>query len=104
MGLLSFAPKRTGETLKYSFDFVNQLASGETLSNPVVTAAVYQGTDPSTSGIVSGSASVSGTTVTQLITAGLDNVTYVLIFEADTSNSQTLQAVALLLVSDAYRS
>jgi len=100
MTVLWFGTKRSGETLKLSFDFAADLATGETLSTPVVAASVYGGSDPPPSGILSGSPAVSGSLVTQLVTGGLDHVTYQLVFQATTSNSQILQGVSLLPVSN----
>lgn len=83
-------PKFSGETVKYEFDFAGQLASGETISTQTVTAAVYSGTDASPSSIISGSASASGSVVTQAITAGTIGVIYELTCTITTSASQTL--------------
>ena len=96
----SFSRKRIDEDLKLSFSFENDLASAETISTAVVTATVYSGTDASPSAIVSGSAAISGQTVTQLIINGLEGVTYLLECEITTDQSQTVHLPALLPVSD----
>jgi hypothetical protein len=90
--------KFVGETTSVSFNFLSRLAVSETLSTATVTASVYSGVDASPSAIVSGSASISGSTVTQLVTAGTSGVTYVLLCTVTTSTGQTLQQSALLSV------
>ena len=60
------------------FDFAQNLPITETISSASVTATVYSGTDASPSAIISGAATISGTKVTQTITAGTIGVTYIL--------------------------
>lgn len=91
--------KFLGETVKYEFDFAGQLAQGETISTATVAAAVYSGTDASPSSIVSGSASISGSVVTQAITAGVLGVIYELTCTITTSASQTLQMTGYLPIA-----
>lgn len=93
-----FSPKYTGDTLTLSFDFAAQLASGETISTQVVTATVYSGTDGSPSAIISGSASASGSIVSQKVTAGTAGVIYDLLCSVTTSAGQTLGLSAYLAV------
>jgi hypothetical protein len=95
-----FDPKRTTEDVKLTFDFVNLLASGETISTASTTAIVHKGTDASPSAIISGAAAISGTRVTQLVIDGTDGVTYCLICQITTSAGQTLDGVGTLKVSD----
>ena len=90
--------KPTGETKTYQFDFASDLASGETLSSYSTVATVYSGTDASPSSIISGSASASGSIVSQKITAGTVGVIYQLLCTAVTSASQTLQRSGYLAV------
>ena len=96
----SFSTKRIDEDRTHTIDFVNRLVTGETISTATVTATVYRGTDPNPSAIVSGSASISTTKVSQLIIDGLEGVIYCLKCVITTSNSQTLHGVAHLYVSD----
>ena len=93
-----FEGKRTGETVTETFNFISRLAAAETINSAVVTATVYSGTDASPSAIVSGSATISGQTVTQPITAGTLGVTYKLICTITTSLSQTLLLMAFLTI------
>ena len=97
-GRADLPPKRVGSTKTYTFDFTSDLAIGETISTQAVTASVYAGTDATPSAIVSGSASASGTVVSQKITAGVLGVIYKLICAITTSAGQTLQQVGYLAV------
>lgn len=90
--------KAAGETRSEIFDFLSQLAVGETLSTASVVATVYSGTDASPSGVISGSASISGSQVSQKLTAGTLGVTYLLVCTVTTSASQTLSISAFLVI------
>ncbi len=90
--------KRVGEVRSYSFDFTSALGTTETISTKSVTAAVYSGTDASPSTIISGSASSSGSIVTQKITTGIAGVIYGLTCTVTTSLGQTLVLMAFLAV------
>ncbi len=96
----SFSRKRIDEDLKLTFDCTNDLASAETISTATVTATVYSGTDASPQSIVSGSETISGQTVTQVVKDGLEDVTYLLECQITTDQSQTVHLMALLPVSD----
>lgn len=91
--------KLVGSTQTYTFDFTSLLASGETISTQVCTAAVYSGTDASPSAIISGSASASGAVVSQKITAGTEGVIYKVTCTITTSAGQTLVLVGYLAVT-----
>ena len=93
---VSFNAKLTGETVIETFDFTSRLTTAETISTASVTASVYSGTDASPNAIVSGSATISGKTVTQAITAGTLGVTYLLVCTITTSLSQILELAAYL--------
>jgi len=98
----SIAAKRTAATWKLAIDFQHLLATGETLaSGAIVTASVKFGEDATPSNILSGSAAISGTTVVQSVTAGVDGVQYLLVFSVTTSNAQVFAEGAYLLVSNA---
>lgn len=90
-----FSPTGIGSIELFSFDYVNLLASGETISSATWTATLSSGTDDSPNSIVSGSATISGSVVTQLIdltdTAQVINANaYLLTCAAETSLGQTL--------------
>lgn len=91
-------PKLVGETETYEFDFSSRLASGETISTQVVTAAVYSGTDATPANIISGLASASGAIVSQKITAGTVGVIYELTCTITTSANQTLLLTGYIAV------
>lgn len=93
-----FDPKFLGETKTVSFDFTSELALGETISTQVVTASVYSGTDPTPSGLISGSASTLGGVVTQNVTGGVLGVMYEVLCTVTTSLSQTLQQSGFLAI------
>jgi hypothetical protein len=87
---VEFPSKPVGETINLGVDFVSRLASGETIVSGTVTASLYSGTDPAPAGILSGAASVSGTSVIQTITAGVLGNIYELAYAAVTTLGQTL--------------
>ena len=93
-----FAPKLVGATRAVVFEFLGELAVGETVSTATVTAAVYSGTDASPSSLISGSASASGTQVSQKLTGGVEGVIYKLTCTITTSASNTLVKIGFLAV------
>ena len=93
-----FDPKRVADVQTYTFDFTSKLAASETISTQVVTAAVWSGVDAAPSAIISGSASVSGSIVSQKITGGVLGVIYTLTCTITTSTSQTLTLVGQLAI------
>lgn len=92
-------PKLSGETRSYEVDFGDKLLSGTTITSQSVTATTYSGTDASPSSIISGSASLVGTTIVrQTFAAGTAGVMYKLLWQAGTSDSKTLQKETFLAV------
>lgn len=98
MSRVTFEGKLAGETVTETFDFASRLAASETISTALVTSTVYSGTDASPSAIISGLAAISGTKVTQKITAGTLGVVYKLLCTITTSLGQTLQLSGFLAV------
>lgn len=90
MSKVILGAKRATESRNEVFDFASLIASGETLSTAVTTATVHSGTDSSPSAVISGSASISGTKVTQKLIAGTLGVTYLITCTVTTSAGQTL--------------
>lgn len=90
--------KYTSETVSALFDFTGQLAVGETISTAAATCAVFSGVDSSPSAVISGSATASGSQVTQLLTGGVTGVIYDITVTITTSLSQTLVTNAYLAV------
>lgn len=99
-----FSPKQTGETILYGFDFTDDLATGETISSVeggVIVVTVYSGTDATPSAILSGSPSISGNIVSQLITAGTSGVKYKLTCKVITTpDAQILELDGILKIRD----
>lgn len=98
MSMVLLQPKTPGTTQKVVFDFISNLAVGETISTQSVVATVWSGVDANPSAIVSGAATASGTKVTQAITGGAAGTIYKLVCTITTSASQTLQMLAYLAV------
>lgn len=97
----TWPPKAAGATKNFEFDFISDLAAGETLSGATVTATVWSGNDGNPSGLISGAASISGTVVTQKLTGGVAGNIYAVTCTATTSAGQTLVRSAYLVVSSA---
>lgn len=90
--------KHATETVSYVFDFASQLAVGETLSSATASCTVYSGTDAAPSTLLSGSATISGTKVTQKVAGGTAGVTYILTILATTSLSNILSLGGYVVV------
>ena len=99
MSRVTLEARQSGETRTETFEFVSRLALAETISTANVSAAVYAGTDASPSALLSGSASISGTKVTQKTTAGTVGVVYLLTCSITTSAGQALKLSAYLQVA-----
>ena len=95
---LQLPPKLSGDTVTVQFDFASRLAVGETISTQSVACTVYSGTDASPSSMILGSASASGSIVSQKITAGTVGVVYSLACTITTSASQTLVMTGFMAV------
>ena len=95
---ISFDGKLSGETVIETFEFGARLVVGETLSTASTTAVVYSGTDSSPSSVISGSASISGTHVTQAVTGGTTGNVYLLTCAVTTSLGQTLEMQGYLTI------
>jgi hypothetical protein len=93
--------KRTAEKWKATFDFAEDLATGETISSSDWAVTVVKGTDATPSGVLTGSPTISGSKVTHMLQGGLEGVTYCIRCAATTSQSQILHGLGHLEVSDA---
>lgn len=87
---MNFSPKRTIETEIFTVDYVNDLATGETIISATWTATVADGVDATPNAIIQGGATISGTRVSQKLTAGLPGVRYAPICTATTSLGQVI--------------
>jgi hypothetical protein len=92
-------PKPPSSTKKYPFNFISDLAVGETVSAATVTATVWSGTDANPSAIISGAAGIASPVVTQTLTGGLAGNIYSVVCTATTSAGQTLIRSAYLVIS-----
>lgn len=88
------------EIRRLVFEFGGYLAVGETLSTASVNVTVYSGTDATPNDLKSGSATISGSTVSQLAdgTAGVVGVTYSFTCTVTTSAGQTLSLMGYLVI------
>lgn len=93
-----FEIKPPTDTRRFYFDFAGDLAVGETITDATVTAAVWSGTDSNPSAIISGSATIDGSEVSNLITGGELGVTYRLLCTAETDEDQILTRSAYLSI------
>jgi hypothetical protein len=91
---MTWSPKRVSEAEAFTADFAGgvtpRLGTGETIVSAVWSVSVVTGVDATPSAMLSGSPSISGAKVTQMITGGVKGVTYQLICTAQTSAGQTL--------------
>lgn len=95
-----FSPKRVGETISLTFDYVQALASGETISTSNWSVEVVEGVDGNPSAMLAGAPGINGTKVSHLIQGGIDGVLYCIIGSVDTSLGQTIEGTGLLEVND----
>jgi len=93
-----FQSKTTDETKQLTFDYSSDLGAGETITSTAVSCSVWSGTDPSPTSLVSGSATISGSLVLQLITGGLAGVIYFVRCLATTNAGQVLPKGGYLAV------
>ena len=91
-------PKLASSTESYTVDFTDLVPAGDSISSQTVTASVYSGTDASPSSIISGSATASGTRVTQKLTGGTAGVIYQLTWTVVTAASLTLKKTGFLAI------
>ena len=95
---VDFPPKPVSSTESYTVDFVDSIPAGDSISTQSVVASVYSGADASPSAIISGSATASGTKVTQKVTAGTLGVIYQLTWTVGTTAGLTLKKMGFLAV------
>lgn len=88
---MSFTPKPTTSTEYFSFDFSAMLGVGETIASASYTLTLSAGTGTSGSPLaVSGSVTINGAIVSQLLTGGQGNAIYLVTCNVVTSLGQTL--------------
>jgi len=87
---MDFSPKTPADQEFFAFDYARRLGTGETIASAVWTASVVEGTDGNPSALISGTATVSGSRVSQKIIGGTADVQYCLVCTATTSRPQIL--------------
>lgn len=92
------SPKVASSLEARSVDFVDLVPAGDSISSQSVSVSVYSGTDASPSALLSGSASASGTIVTQKFTGGTEGVMYKVLWTAGTTGGLTLKKPTLLAI------
>lgn len=92
------ASKLRGETITLRFEMLSRLAVSETLATTVCAVEVFSGTDAAPENILSGTASISGTVVSQQITGGSEGVIYKVTCAVRTSDNNILLNQAKIAV------
>lgn len=95
-----FHPADPGESEIYTFDFVNDVLSGETLSNATWTCEAIEGTDASASSRLSGAPSNTGTKSSHRVANLQEGVKYRLRCVAVTSAGNTVSLFANVKCTD----
>ena len=99
MPKIVFPQKAAGETYKAVFEFASYMGATDTISSAATTTcSVYMGTDAAPSSVISGSATASGTKVTQLLTGGTAGVTYIITSTVTLSTNQIVSLTGFLSV------
>jgi len=97
-GRAILATKQLAETRRITFDFISQLAAGETLVSATNTISVYSGADPLNLLALVGSPALSSSRVTQTITSGVRGCTYQIICRGLTNTGKQTFLNAFFLV------
>ncbi len=98
MGRLIFDPRPSTEKRREVFDFLSDLAVGETISSASVAVTVFSGSDNNPNNTKSGSVSIDGSKVYQFFDNGTNGVLYLPTCTANTSLGQELQLSAYMAV------
>lgn len=86
-----FTAKTPDDREYFAFDYARQLGTSEVISSATWTASVISGTlDTTGTGLISGTATISGSKVSQLIVGGSVDHQYCLTCKATTDRPQTL--------------
>jgi hypothetical protein len=88
---MDFTPKRVGESEVLTVDFVDLLGVGETILSASWNMRVKAGVDPAANSMIQGTATTTGTKVSQMVTAGVAGVLYEPLCTALTSLGQTVE-------------
>lgn len=96
--MLGSQPKAASETRIIIADLASAMNAGDALSSATVTCSLWSGVDASPSSVISGSATVSGTKVTQKVTGGVEGNIYILTFSGVTAATATVKATMYLAI------
>jgi hypothetical protein len=88
--LLVLPSKPVGETVPVTFNFLDLLAFGESITGATVAATVFSGTDSTPDDILSGLPVKSQVDVVQIVTGGVAGVIYEITCAVTTSDSNVL--------------
>ena len=99
--LQSYDCKAVAETATFSYDFALKLPAGVTITAVVCSVIIFMayGSAGDTSGMLGGTATLNGTIASQLVSGGVDGVTYVLQFTATCSDGEIILGQALMPVA-----
>jgi hypothetical protein len=97
--------KRTDETVPITYDFANDLPSGVTVTNAttcgVQVAVTSRATHTTATDILSGSPATGTNLITQMISGGNPDCTYLMKFNADADDGGFYVGEVFVLVEDA---
>jgi len=97
MNRVTFRSAHVNEIRKLAFDFISDLAIGETISSAVASAVVYSGSAAATATL--GTPAISGTVVTVAAEGDTEGVTFLVTVEATTSAGQVLPLSGFLAMT-----
>lgn len=101
MSSIILPAKNPSATQPVEFNFLSQLAQGETVTGGTITATLWSGSTDDSASIMTGAASVTNSTILQRkVTAGTAGNIYELKAVATTSSSNTLVITARLAVTE----
>lgn len=98
-----FSPKTPSEKVVLSIDFARIVPEDATISSAEVTASVHpksKAVDSNPTAILSGTATKTGTVISQMVAAGVASADYVLAFAATLSDGEKIVAEGLLPVRE----
>lgn len=98
MTLIVLPSKAVGETIPVTFNFLDLLEFGESITGATVSATVFAGTDASPGDLISGVPVKTSIDVVQVITGGVSGVIYQIVCTVTTSDSNVLTKEARLAV------
>mgnify|MGYP001586745624 CR=1 FL=1 len=92
-------------TISLTADFLSQLALSETLTAITTSIVVSSGTDATPSAVLDGLPTTSGSVATQVVTAGVSGVIYLINFNGTTSagNELIIQTYLAVLSSNPFQ-